>query len=74
MLDFPEAISCGKDLDDARSMLASARVDVAELRWERGEPLPVPDPTVTDPDLEEPIHLHLQASTAVKVVRAGVVS
>ena len=30
VLDFPGAITFGKDLDDARSMLAAALVDMAE--------------------------------------------
>ncbi len=75
VLDFPEAISCGSDLDDARRMLAMALLDVAETRLELGEPLPRPDPSVTDPemDLEEPIYLHLSASSAVSQGPAGVV-
>jgi predicted RNase H-like HicB family nuclease len=75
VLDFPEAISCGADLDDARRMLASALLDVAETRLELGEALPRPDPSVSDPemDLEEPIYLHLSASSAVSQGPAGVV-
>jgi predicted RNase H-like HicB family nuclease len=75
VLDFPEAISCGVDLEEARRMLAAALLDVAEIRLELGEPLPRPDPTVTDPemDLEEPIYLHLSASSAVSQAPAGVV-
>jgi predicted RNase H-like HicB family nuclease len=75
VLDFPEAISCGTDLDDARRMLASALLDVAETRLELGEPLPRPDPSVSDPemDLEEPIYLHLSASSSVIQSPAGVV-
>lgn len=59
VLDFPGAISFGADLDEARRMLASALVDMAETNLVHGEPLPVPDPAATDPDadLEEPIHL-----------------
>lgn len=59
VLDFPGAITVGKDLDDARRLLASALVDMAETHLLEGEPLPVPDPTRTDPDadLEEPIRL-----------------
>ena len=55
-------------------MLASALLDVTETRLELGEPLP-PDPSATDPemDLEEPIYLHLSASSAVSVGPAGVV-
>jgi predicted RNase H-like HicB family nuclease len=75
VLDFPGAISSGADLDDARRMIASALLDLAELALERGESLPIPDPTSTDPDadIEEPLHLHLCASTGVDLVPAGVV-
>jgi predicted RNase H-like HicB family nuclease len=75
VLDFPEAISCGADLEDARRMLASALIEVAELRLELGEPLPRPDPAATDAamDVEEPIYLHLSASSEVAVEPAGVV-
>ena len=40
-------------------MIDSALVDIAETNLLKGEPLPQPDPTCTDPnaDLEEPIHL-----------------
>lgn len=59
-LDFPAAISCGADLDEARRMLGLALVDVAETLIDLGEARPKPDPAVTDPemDLEEPIFLH----------------
>ncbi|VTT97055.1 Uncharacterized protein OS=Candidatus Entotheonella sp. TSY2 GN=ETSY2_02280 PE=4 SV=1 [Gemmataceae bacterium] len=75
VLDFPAAISCGTDLDDARRMLGSALIDVAETLLGLGEPLPRPDPSATDPemDLEEPIYLHLSASSAVVEEPAGVV-
>ena len=75
VLDFPGAITSGADLPEARRLLASALVDLAEYALERGEPLPRPDPSLADPDadVEEPIHLHLRASTAIEVVPAGVV-
>ncbi len=75
VLDFPEAITCGVDLDDARRMLASALIDVAETRLELGEAMPRPDPSASDPemDVEEPIYLHLSASSAVSQRPAGVV-
>ena len=59
VLDFPEAISCGDDLEHARRMLASALIDMAETRLELGESLPQPDSSVTDPemDMEEPIYI-----------------
>ena len=70
VIDFPEAISFGRDLEDARRMLASALVDMAETNLLHGEPLPQPDPTCTDPDadLEEPIHLLLKAASRVALV------
>ena len=76
VLDFPAAISWGADLDEARYALALALVDVAEAAVESGQLLPIPDPTVTNPemDIEEPIYLHLGASTEVREVPAGVVS
>jgi predicted RNase H-like HicB family nuclease len=75
ILDFPSVISCGQDLDEARRMLGSALIDMAELSLERGEALPIPNPLLTDVefDLDEPIHLHLSASTQVHEVPAGVV-
>lgn len=61
VLDFPGTITVGVTLEEARRLLASALVDMAETHLLRGEPLPQPDPTCTDPeaDLEEPIHLLL---------------
>jgi hypothetical protein len=76
VLDFPAVISCGADLDDARRMLALALVDVAETLLGLGEAVPRPDPAVSDPamDLEEPIFLHLVASSEVSQEPAGVVA
>jgi predicted RNase H-like HicB family nuclease len=70
VLDFPGVITCGKDLDETRKLLAGALVDMAETNLLIGEPLPVPNSGVTDAeaDLEEPIHLILNASTQIKVV------
>jgi len=58
VLDFPGVISCGANLEEARRMLASALVDMAETNLMQGESLPMPNPMLTDPDadLEEPIH------------------
>jgi predicted RNase H-like HicB family nuclease len=70
VLDFPGVISFAEDLEKARRMLASALVDMAETNLLRGEPLPHPNPTCTDPDadIEEPIHLLLTASSRVVLV------
>ena len=73
VLDFPGAITAGRDLDDARRLLASALVDMAETHLLHGTSLPLPDPTCTDPDadLEEPIHLLLTAAHRVTVTAEG---
>ncbi len=70
VLDFPGVISCGKDLEDARQMLRSALVEMAETSLALGETLPKPNPSATDPDsdLEEPIHLLLTAASRVAEV------
>ena len=59
VLDFPGVISCGTDLEQARSLLHGALVDMAETNLLHGESLPAPNPSATDSesDLEEPIHL-----------------
>lgn len=74
VLDYPGAITCGPDLGEARRLLASALLELADYALERGESLPVPDLSLSDPDadVEEPIHLHLRASTGVVVSPAGV--
>jgi predicted RNase H-like HicB family nuclease len=76
VLDFPAAITCGGDLAEARQLLAVALIDVAETLLELGQPLPVPNPQISnvDMDVEEPIYLHLRASSAVQEVPAGVVA
>jgi predicted RNase H-like HicB family nuclease len=76
VLDFPGVISCGATQDEARRLLASALVDMAETSLLHGEALPVPDPRVTDPesDLEEPIHLLLTAATRVDLVPQSLAS
>jgi hypothetical protein len=61
VLDFPAVITCAGDFEEARKSLAAALVDVAETCLGLGQPLSIPDPRLSDPemDLEEPIHLHL---------------
>lgn len=76
VLDYPGAISCGDNLDDARQMLCSALMDMANCAIDHGESLPKPDPSVLtedDFDIEEPIYLHLSTSTAYRVIPEGVV-
>jgi predicted RNase H-like HicB family nuclease len=67
VMDFPGVISCGRDLEEARRLLRSALADMAETSLLHGESLPLPNPAATDveSDLEEPIHLLLQAATHV---------
>ena len=74
VLDFPGVITCGHSLDEARRLLSSALVDMAEISLQNGEPLPMPDPMMTHPDadLEEPIHLLLSAAQHIELVAAGV--
>ena len=59
VLDFPGTIACGENMSEARRLLASALVDMAETALLQGEPLPRPDPSCSDSeaDLEEPIQL-----------------
>lgn len=70
VLDFPGTITWGENLQEARRLLASALVDMAETTLIAGEVLPQPDPSCTDPeaDLEEPIHLLLTATSQISVV------
>jgi predicted RNase H-like HicB family nuclease len=67
VLDFPGVISCGQNLEEARQQLRSALTDMAETALLHGEPLPQPNPTASDSesDLEEPIHLLLNAASHV---------
>ena len=63
VLDFPGTVSFGHTIDEARSNLAGALQDMAETNLLQGEPLPLPDTARCDAaaDLEEPIHLVIQA-------------
>lgn len=76
VLDFPGVITCGANLEEARRLLASALVDMAETNLLAGEPLPLPDSTRLDPDadVEEPIYLLLTATSRVTVVAQGAVA
>ena len=76
VVDFPAAITCGTNLDEARRLLTAALLDIAETRLELGQSLPTPDPMATDPemDVEEPIYLHLSVSSDVAQTPAGEVA
>ena len=69
VLDFPGAISCGQSLEEARTQLAAALVDMAETHLMFGKPLPQPDHNITsdEADIEEPIYLLLAAASSVQV-------
>jgi predicted RNase H-like HicB family nuclease len=73
VLDFPGTITFGRSLEEARTLLASALVDMAETNFQRGEPLPQPDPMASDieADIEEPIHLLVSAASHVSVQAQG---
>jgi predicted RNase H-like HicB family nuclease len=70
VLDFPGVITSGASHDEARRLLASALVDMAETHLLRGESLPLPVPGLSDPeaDVEEPIHLVLGAASRIQLV------
>ncbi len=70
VLDVPGTISFGKNLTEARSMLADALVDTAETNLMFGDPLPQPDSSATgdDADVEEPIHPILSAASRVSIM------
>jgi predicted RNase H-like HicB family nuclease len=74
VLDFPGTVACGSSLDEARRNLATALVDMAETNLLRGECLPMPDEGRLDDsaDLEEPIHLVLQAGCGLSISVAPV--
>lgn len=69
MLDFPGTVSFGTTLDEARRNLAGALYDMAETNLLRGEALPLPDASRSDPDadLEEPIYLAIQTGQRVSI-------
>ena len=69
VLDFPGTVSFGYTMDEVRRNLAGALHDMAETNLLRGEALPLPDASRSDPDadLEEPIHLAIQTGQYVSV-------
>ena len=70
VLDFPGVITCAENLPEAKRLLASALVDMAETALLLGESLPRPDWSLTHPDadIEEPIYLLLTAASRVSVM------
>jgi predicted RNase H-like HicB family nuclease len=76
VVDFPAVITCADDLTEARRLLTAALLDVAETCLELGQSLPTPNANATDPemDFEEPIYLHLRASSQVDEVPTGEVA
>jgi hypothetical protein len=76
VVDFPAVITCAADLTEARRLLTSALLDVAETRLSLGQSLRTPNPEASDAemDFEEPIYLHLSASSEVDQLPAGEVA
>jgi len=76
VVDFPAVITCADNLIEARRLLAAALLDVAEAHLEIGQALPTPNSGATDPemDIEEPIYLHLSASSEVEQIPTGEVA
>jgi len=70
VLDFPGVITCGRDIDQARRLLAAALVDMAETNISLGESLPTPTQGLaeSEADIVEPIHLILNASSSIREV------
>jgi hypothetical protein len=70
VLDFPDVVTCEMNLTETRQLLASALVDMAETNLLLGESLPLPNSQISneESDLEEPIHLILEASQKVKII------
>jgi predicted RNase H-like HicB family nuclease len=66
VLDFPGVFSQGFDLPDARSMVASALLDVAQVHLEQGRPLPIPsaDASAPEADLIELLPLTVEVGAA----------
>jgi predicted RNase H-like HicB family nuclease len=63
VLDFPGALSQGRDLDHARRMLAHSLQEMIEWYLEDGLPLPKPNPSMTDSTafIVEPIRVKIRA-------------
>ena len=76
VLDFPGVITCEVDLQHTRAALASALAEMAELIAGDGEPLPLPNPNISHPDadIEEPIYLLIQAANHITTIAEPVPS
>jgi predicted RNase H-like HicB family nuclease len=63
-LDFPEGVSQGFDLADARQMIASAMEELAQCLLEEGKALPTPNRHATvEADLIELVPLTVRVGT-----------
>ena len=74
VVDFPGAISQGRDLNDARDMLSSALAEMAEWHVLDGKPLPLPNPDAEpdeEPDRFENIYLMFAAGPRLSVQSAA---
>lgn len=69
VLDFPGTVSFGNSLEEARTNLSSALLDMAETNLSLSEPLPKPSSSANKPDADivEPIYLILHASNQVDI-------
>lgn len=69
VLDFPGVATQGRTLDKAREMLRDGLREMSEWLLEDGQPLPHPDPAVSDPcaDVIEPIQLFIRVRSATAV-------
>lgn len=76
VLDFPGVLTCAQSLKEARTLLGGALVDMAETYLLLGDALPLPSPELSDPeaDLEEPIYLILQSSTHIHITSVALAS
>ncbi len=52
VLDFPEVITCASSISEARRLLTSALLDMAETRLELGEGIPICNPLVSDSEMD----------------------
>jgi len=70
VLDFPGTISFGENLEQTRYLLSSALEDMAETCILMGEGLPLPNPQITssESDIEEHIYLIFSATSRVQVI------